>query len=413
MKKIIFYIHFCMLFTLSACKAQPIEPIKAPENIEQHSVAQEQDIEVGADVILQDLKLLANKNIALVVNQTSETKEGHLVDALLNKGISVNKIFAPEHGFRGTADAGESVKNGIDVKTGLPIISLYGNHKKPTSEDLKGIDYVIFDIQDVGARFYTYISTLHYVMEACAENNIPLMVLDRPNPNGHIVDGNVLDMKHTSFVGMHPIPILHGMTIGEYAQMIKGEQWLKNGLQCDLTVINMENYDHNKAYSLPIKPSPNLPDDRAIACYPSTCFFEGTVISEGRGTDFPFQVFGAPELDKSLCTYSFTPKSKEGAKYPKFENKVCYGFSIANPENDFPNEKGVNLNYLIMVYNLYPNKENFFLKNGFFDLLAGGTQLREAIIAGKTEEEIKESWQDELNNFKTIRKKYLLYPDFE
>lgn len=372
-----------------------------------------QEIKTGAAVFLEQLDAYQNKNIALLVNPTSVVNDMHLVDALLQKNLKLVKIFAPEHGFRGKADAGETIKDGVDSKTNLPVISLYGKHKKPTAEDLAGIELVIFDVQDVGARFYTYISTLHYVMEACAENNVKVLVLDRPNPNGHLVDGNILDLAHQSFIGMHPIPVLHGMTIGEYAQMINGENWLNNNLKCDLTIIPMENYTHLTPYSLPIKPSPNLPNDRAIALYPSTCFFEGTVISEGRGTNYPFQVFGAPEIDKNLVPYAYTPKSMEGAKYPKFENKTCYGFNISEVPNAFEEQKGINLNYLITMYNLYPDKENFFLKNGFFDKLAGGTQLRKDIIAGKTAEEIKASWQNELNQFKEIRKQYLLYADFE
>ena len=372
-----------------------------------------QEIKTGAAVFLEQLDAYQNKNIALLVNPTSVVNDMHLVDALLQKNLKLVKIFAPEHGFRGKADAGETIKDGVDSKTNLPVISLYGKHKKPTAEDLAGIDLVIFDVQDVGARFYTYISTLHYVMEACAENNVKVLVLDRPNPNGDVVDGNILDLNFQSFVGMHPIPVLHGMTIGEYAQMINGEKWLNNNLKCDLTIIPMKNYDHLKPYSLPIKPSPNLPNDRAIKLYPSTCFFEGTVISEGRGTNYPFQVFGAPEIDKNLVPYAYTPKSMEGAKYPKFENKTCYGFNISEVPNAFDEQKGINLDYIITMYNLYPNKENFFLKNGFFDKLAGGTQLRKDIIAGKTAEEIKASWQNELNQFKEIRKQYLLYADFE
>ncbi len=278
---------------------------------------------------------------------------------------------------------------------------------------MEGIDLVIFDIQDVGARFYTYISTLHYVMEACAEAGIEVLVLDRPNPNGFVVDGPVLDVAYTSFVGKHPVPVLHGMTVGEYAQMINGEAWLSNGIQCELSIIPCVNYTHNDRYSLPVKPSPNLPDDRAIACYPSTCFFEGTVISEGRGTDYPFQVFGAPELDSALCSFTFTPISMLGAKHPKFEGKPCYGFSIVDVPNDFEEQTGVNLNYLIHLYNLYPEPAAFFLANGFFDKLAGGKELREAIINGQTAEEIKASWQDDLLAFKAKRKQYLLYPDFE
>ena len=371
------------------------------------------EIYTGADYLLRDPAQLAGKHLGLVVNQTSMVSGKHLVDTLLKLDIDILNIFAPEHGFRGQADAGEVVKDGVDVQTGLPIVSLYGSHKKPTSIDLEGIDLVIFDIQDVGARFYTYISTLHYVMEACAEAGIEVLVLDRPNPNGFVVDGPVLDMAYTSFVGKHPVPVLHGMTVGEYAQMINGEAWLSNGIQCELSIIPCVNYTHNDRYSLPVKPSPNLPDDRAIACYPSTCFFEGTVISEGRGTDYPFQVFGAPELDSALCSFTFIPISLSGAKHPKFDGKQCYGFSIVDVPNDFEEQTGVNLNYLIHLYNLYPEPAAFFLANGFFDKLAGGKELREAIINGQTAEEIKASWQDDLLAFKAKRKQYLLYPDFE
>jgi uncharacterized protein YbbC (DUF1343 family) len=368
---------------------------------------------VGAEMLNQDLSMLQGKRIALVVNPTSMVGPEHLVDVLLSKGIQIVKVLAPEHGFRGKADAGEEVQDNVDAKTGLSIVSLYGNHRKPTAEDLVDLDLVVFDIQDVGARFYTYISTLHYVMEACGEYGVKVLVLDRPNPNGDIVDGNVLDMAHKSFVGMHPIPILHGMTIGEYALMINGEKWLANGLQCDLKVVKCQAYNHNMPYSLPVKPSPNLPDDRAIKLYPSTCFFEGTVISEGRGTDIPFQVFGAPEIDPKLSTFSFVPKSKEGAKFPKFENKTCYGFNISKIQNDFEEQKGINLDYLITMYNLYPSKDDFFLKNEFFDLLAGGTALRAAIVNELSAAEIKASWESDLNEFKKIRDKYLLYKDFE
>ena len=371
------------------------------------------EIYTGADYLLRDPAKLAGKHLGLVVNQTSMVGGKHLVDTLLKLDIDILNIFAPEHGFRGQADAGEVVKDGVDVQTGLPIVSLYGSHKKPTSIDLEGIDLVIFDIQDVGARFYTYISTLHYVMEACAEAGIEVLVLDRPNPNGFVVDGPVLDVAYTSFVGKHPVPVLHGMTVGEYAQMINGEAWLSNGIQCELSIIPCVNYTHNDRYSLPVKPSPNLPDDRAIACYPSTCFFEGTVISEGRGTDYPFQVFGAPELDSALCSFTFIPISMSGAKHPKFDGKQCYGFSIVDVPNDFEEQTGVNLNYLIHLYNLYPEPAAFFLANGFFDKLAGGKELREAIINGQTAEEIKASWQDDLLAFKAKRKQYLLYPDFE
>ena len=362
----------------------------------------------GANRIYEYLPLLKNKRVGIVANQTSVTtnKKGqfiHLVDTLLQHKIAVKKVFAPEHGFRGTADAGEVIKNGIDTKTGLPIISLYGANKKPSLEQLEDLDLVIFDIQDVGARFYTYISSLHYVMEACAEKGIPVMVLDRPNPNGHIVDGPILEPEHQSFVGMHPIPVLHGLTIGEYAQMINGEKWLKNEVSCKLTVIKMAYYKHEMPYSLPIKPSPNLPNDKAINLYASLCFFEGTNVSVGRGTDKQFQIYGAPFLPET--SFKFTPKPNEGAKYPKYENEVCNGYDLSEERR----LEQLNLSYLLNAYNLSADKTDFFLKNGFFTKLAGTKQLQNQIEAGKTEAEIRASWQKGLEAFKQKRAKYLLY----
>lgn len=372
---------------------------------EGQGTGQTEKVVLGIERTAEYLAFLKDKKVALVVNQTSATDGNHLVDILLDEKINVVNIFAPEHGFRGDADAGEKITNGKDSKTGLPIISLYGNHNKPTSEDLKNIDIVVFDIQDVGARFYTYISTLHYVMEACAENNIKVLVLDRPNPNGHYVDGNVLDMKFKSFVGMHPIPIVHGMTIAEYAKMINGEKWLANGINCDLEVVKCLHYDRNIAYNLPIKPSPNLPNAQSINLYPSICFFEGTEISVGRGTEFPFQLIGAPLVNKEMTDFSFTPKSTAGAKYPPQQDKICYGFDLRNE----PVLNEINLEYLIKMYNLYSNKSQFFLKNNFIDNLAGTDQLRLDILADKSAEDIKASWQPGLEKFKKIRAKYLLY----
>ena len=417
MKHLIHFKTFLILFFLfgTSCNGQKVQQ-KIEVEIQEELIEEELSLVgtlTGAEVLQGQLHILEGKALGLLVNPTSMVGEYHLVDLLRANEIDIAKIFAPEHGFRGTADAGEKIADGIDPKTNIPVVSLYGNHKKPSKEDLEGVDVMIFDVQDVGARFYTYISTLHYLMEACAENDLPLIVLDRPNPNGDIVDGMVLDLEYKSFIGMHPIPVLHGMTIGEYAQMINGESWLKDGLKCDLKVIPCANYDHSMSYDLPVKPSPNLPDARAIKLYPSTCFFEGTVISEGRGTNIPFQVFGAPEIPEELVPYSFVPKSKAGAKYPKFENKTCYGFNISTVPNDFKEQKEINLDYLITMYNIYPNKESFFLKNGFFDLLAGGTELRKEIVAGKSAEEIKASWQEDLTQFKKVRKQYLLYPDFE
>jgi len=364
------------------------------------------NIEVGAENTSGYLPLLKHKNVGLVVNQSSVVHHQHLVDFLLSQQINVTKIFAPEHGFRGKADAGAVIKNGIDTATGLPIVSLYGKRKKPTKNDLKNIDVLVFDIQDVGVRFYTYLSTLHYIMEAGAENNIEVIVLDRPNPNGARIDGEVLNMKYKSFVGMHPVPILYGMTIGEYGMMINGEGWLKNGIQAKLTVVPLENYTHHTPYSLPIKPSPNLPNDLSIFLYPSLAFFEGTTFSAGRGTTEQFQLYGSPYYQKKH--FKFRPISREGAKYPKHENKTCYGVDLGH-EVITPTE-GINLSYLLDAYNNYPYKKKFFLKNRFIDKLAGSNQLRLQVLHGKSSKEINESWQQGLNAFKRTREKYLLYP---
>jgi len=325
------------------------------------------------------------------------------VDSLLSRSVSLKRVFAPEHGFRGTADAGERVEDGIDSKTGLPIISLYGDQKKPDPQYLQDLDVILFDIQDVGARFYTYISTLHYMMEACAEQGIQLIVLDRPNPNGHYIDGPVLEENYKSFVGMHPVPVVHGLTIGEYAQLINGEKWLINGLQCDLKVITMENYSATRAYDLPIKPSPNLPNATSINLYPSLCFFEGTNVSVGRGTGMQFQVFGSPVLDSTYFDFEFTPISNPGAKYPKHENKLCFGKNLQN-EKELDH---LNLDWLLQAYDHTQDQASFF--NSFFNKLAGNSSLKEQIQQGKTAEDIKESWQADLENYKTKIKPYLLY----
>ena len=369
-------------------------------------------LEVGASRMDLYLPNLQGKKVALVVNQTSVVEGQHLVDTLLDRGIQIVKIFAPEHGFRGKADAGEKIADSKDPETGIPLISLYGKKRKPGAEDLAGIDWLLFDIQDVGARFYTYISTMHYVMEACAEHQVAFMVLDRPNPNGHYVDGPVLAPNYSSFVGMHPIPVVHGMTIGEYAQMINGEAWLEGGIRCELKVIPCANYDHNTFYDLPIKPSPNLPNIRSIYLYPSLCFFEGTVVSAGRGTTKQFQIYGHP--DASMGDYDFTPVSLPGAKYPKHENKRCKGFDLTQLPLDAIRAEGrLNLSYLIDFYQAFPNKETFFLKNKFIDKLAGGKTLREQILDGMSETAIRESWKEGLDAFKATRKQYLLYKDFD
>ncbi len=356
------------------------------------------------------LPLLYGKTVAVVANQTSMVKDEHLVDYLQRSKVNVLKVFAPEHGFRGTASAGETVLDGKDAKSGLPVISLYGSHKKPTTADLQGVQVVLFDIQDVGARFYTYISTMSYVMEACAENNIKMIVLDRPNPHGYYVDGPVLQKGFESFVGMHPVPVIHGMTMGEYAQMVNGEGWLKNQVQCNLEVVRCQDYDHYTEYNLPVKPSPNLPNSEAVALYPSLCFFEGTNVSVGRGTEFPFQVIGAPYFKEG--TFEFIPREKEGAKSPKYEGVKCTGFDLREFARFYMDGLGeLYLFWLVEAYRMAPEPSQFF--TGFFNTLAGTDVLRKQIEAGKSADEIRASWQADLESFKRIRKKYLLYPDFE
>lgn len=370
------------------------------------------EIKVGAERISEYLPFLKEKKIGVVANQTSLVGKVHLVDTLLSLGMNIKTVFAPEHGFRGLADAGETVKNSRDKITGLPIISLYGNNKKPGPKDLKGLDIVIFDIQDVGVRFYTYISSMHYVMEACAENNKTFLILDRPDPNGFYVDGPVLEEKNQSFVGMHPIPLVHGLTIGELALMINGEGWLNKQMKCDLKIIPCENYSHKDFYELPVKPSPNLPDMLSVYLYPSLGLFEGTIVSVGRGTTKPFRVFGHPGLK---CTsFSFIPQSMEGAKNPPYENKECFGFDLTVlNENEIRNYRKIYLQWLIGGYNNSPESENFFLENNFFNLLAGNSELMKQVKEGKSEREIRKSWEGELEKYKLIRKKYLLYEDFE
>ena len=359
-------------------------------------------IKTGAENYETYLPLFENKKIGIVTNPTGivENKK-HLVDFLIEKKVDLQKIYAPEHGFRGTADAGEIIKDGKDIKTNLPIISLYGNNKKPKSEQLAGIDIMLFDIQDVGARFYTYISTLHYVMEACAENNIEVLVLDRPNPNGSIIDGPVLEMQQKSFVGMHPIPVMHGMTIGEYAKMINGEKWLANGIQCKLKVVPCTYYNREMKYNLPIKPSPNLPNDQSINLYASLCFFEGTNVSVGRGTEKQFQIYGSPFLLKT--DFSFTPIPNFGAKEPMHKDILCYGEDLTKIKK----VTRLELKWLLKAYANTSDKAIFF--NDFFTKLSVTKKLQEQIVNGVSEKEIRKSWEVDLNDFKEMRKKYLIY----
>lgn len=381
---------------------------------------------VGANQTERYLPVLKGKRVGVVANQTSVIRvvgkisglkkseaDGleiitdryeHIVDSLLKLNIKIKKVFSPEHGFRGKADAGELVKDGKDIKTGLDIYSLHGKHKKPTKEQLQDIDIMVFDIQDVGVRFYTYISTLHYVMEACAEKNIPLLILDRPNPNGNYVDGPVLEKEHSSFLGMHPIPLVHGMTIGEYAQMINGENWLSYSIQCKLTIIPLKNYTHTSTYNLPVRPSPNLPNDQSIKLYPSLGLFEGTNINAGRGTEFQFQRYGAPFLNKDHYEFSYTPIANFGAKYPKHQNTVCYGADLSTIKA----ERSFTLRYIIDSYNNTTDKSKFF-NMANFTKHAGTEKLQQQIEAGKTANEIKNSWQKGLSDFKLVREKYLIY----
>lgn len=362
-------------------------------------------IQTGADQLNAYLPALLKKRVGMVVNHTSRIGSTHLVDSLIARGVTIKTIFAPEHGFRGKATDGEKISNSRDPRTGVFITSLYGQNRKPTPAQLDSLDVLIFDIQDVGTRFYTYISTMHYVMEACAESNKPLIILDRPNPNGHYVDGPVLDPKFRSFVGMHPIPVVHGLTVGELARMINGEGWLSGSKTCQLTVVPVKNYTHQTPYVLPVRPSPNLPNQQAVLLYPSLCFFEGTVVSVGRGTDKQFQVIGSPYTQYG--PYTFTPVDKPGAINPPLEGQLCYGLDLSGVSIS---KTGMMLNYFFDFFKRASDKSKFFLPNNGIDRLAGTDQLRLQLIAGVPEEKIRASWEPALNAYKVMRKKYLLYP---
>ncbi|MEY4383959.1 MAG: hypothetical protein RI995_1501 [Bacteroidota bacterium] len=353
----------------------------------------------------QYLPLINGKKVALVVNHTSLVGTKHLLDTLVAQGVQVMKVFGPEHGFRGKADAGDHVENETDPATGVAVVSLYGKHNKPTPEDLKGVEAVIYDIQDIGVRFYTYSSTLHLVMEACAENKVPLLVLDRANPHANEVDGPVLDRKFSSFVGLNPIPLLYGCTSGELAKMINGEGWLKNAVKCDLTVVSVPNYKRKQAVHIAIAPSPNLPNDQSIALYPSICLFEPTVVSVARGTDFPFQAIGTPK--KKIGDFEFTPVPKPGAMDPVMKNQLCYGYDLRNVNAQ---KMGFSLKYLVEFFQQIDLKDKFFTSPSFFDKLAGTDQLRMQLINGLSESEIRKSWSTDLASYRQIRKKYLIYP---
>lgn len=386
------------LFFVASCKAPPtkrqpiIPPVKTVDD----------QVKTGADQVENFYTTLIGKRVALVVNHTSLIGKTHLADSLKALGVNIVKIFGPEHGFRGNAADGELVNDSVDIRTGIALVSLYGKNKKPTQQQLENVDLVIFDIQDVGTRFYTYISTMHYVMEACAEARKKVIILDRPNPNA-FVDGPINEKPFQSFVAMHPIPIAHGLTVGELAQMINGEGWLSNKLQCDLEIIRVKNWKHADEFVLPVGPSPNLPNNQAIKLYPSICLFEGTVISLGRGTPFPFQVLGNPELKN--MPFTFTPVTIKGvAVKPPHENKLCYGIDLRGERP----ERKINLSYLFTMYNAYPGKDKFFIP--YFDILAGTPMLKQQIKDGLTEEQIRASWEPTLSQYREMRKKYLLYP---
>lgn len=418
MKSLLFAFYCCLLSGIHASCAQTSK-IPAPAT----------NVITGAQRTEVYLPMLKGKTVGVFANQTSMIGQTHLVDSLIRRGIKVVKIFGPEHGFRGKADAGEHVANSTDAATGIPVVSLYGDHKKPTAADFKGIDVLVFDIQDVGVRFYTYISSLQYFMEACLENHKPLMILDRPNPNGFYVDGPVLDPAFKSFIGLQPVPIVYGMTVGEYAMMLAGESWLSDEANkinaynittepspdtpFHIQVIKCKNYDHNSRYTLPVAPSPNLREMQSVYLYPSICFFEGTVMSEGRGTDKPFQVFGHPTLPKDL--YAFTPKPNEGAKNSKCFYQQCYGWNLSGTEESILTSlnRKIQLGYFLEAYKLFPGKDSFFLKNNFINKLAGNDVFMKQVKQGLSEAEIRKSWEPGLQRFMTIRKKYLLYNDFD
>ncbi len=390
LKNLNFIFAISLFWAISACAASQAE---APKNLK-----------TGAEQMNLYVPGLKGKTVALVVNHTSMIGKTHLADSLISLGIKIKTIFAPEHGFRGTADAGEHVANGIDKKTGLAIVSLYGANRKPSKTQLEGIDVVIFDIQDVGARFYTYTSTMHYVMEACAENDKQLLILDRPNPNGHYFDGPILDKKFASFVGLNPVPVVHGCTVGELAQMINGEGWLAGNLKCKFQTIKCLNYNHSTAYNPPIATSPNLPNLQSMLLYPSICFFEGTEVSVGRGTDKQFQVIGSP--NPANGSFTFTPEDKPGANNPPQKGKLCYGLDLTKTD---ARKEQFTIKYLLDFYQKSTDKTKFFSSPSFFDKLAGSDSLRKQIIAGLSEKQIRETWKADLEKYKMIRQKYLLY----
>lgn len=416
--------NFCLILLTSvlfyACKTNHQANIgtspSGSTSISKTKSQKNSNIITGADQTEKYINLLKGKRVAVVVNQTSVIGNKTLVDSLITRGINIVKIFGPEHGFRGDASAGVSVEDGVDTKTGIKAISLYGKHDRPSNEELSDVDIVIFDIQDVGVRFYTYMNTLQFVMEACAANNKPVLILDRPNPNAFYIDGPILDPKYKSGIGIQPIPIVHGLTLAEYAQMLNGEGWLLNKQKCEIIIVPVANYNHDMSYTLPIKPSPNLNTQQSILLYPSTCLFEGIYLNHGRGTQFPFTIIGSPAL-KGKYSFSYTPKSIKGmAETPLFQDQECFGLDLRNYDtNIIRKTKQINLQWVIELYNAYPKKEDFFnyklsKEVGNFDYRTGDARVREMIIAGKSEKEIRATWEPGLKKYKEIRKKYLLYP---
>ena len=428
-----FFVPLCFAILGSNCSAQKQKTKSPTVNQEVKTKTDKTNLSTiipAAERLNEYLPLLKGKRVAVFANHTAMVGNTHLVDTMQKLGINIKTAFGPEHGFRGNAPDGAKIETTLDKATGIPIVSLYGQKTKPSKEDLKDIDVMVYDIQDVGTRFYTFISSMQLFMEAAIENNIPLIILDRPNPNGFYVDGPVLDLKFKSFVGMQPIPVVYGMTIGEYANMLLQEKWLSKEANdayqkiiasryaegakfFQLTVIQCANYTHQSKYVLPVKPSPNLPEIQSIYWYASNCFFEGTALTEGRGTEKPFQIFGHPSLPKNM--YQFKPHSTEGAPNPKFKDQVCYGWNISGTPEEVL--KAINnrlqLKYLLEAYRLFPDKENFFRKDNGFNRLAGNDELMKQVKGGIPEEQIRKSWEPKLKEFKTIRKKYLLYPDFE
>ncbi len=399
-----------IIFLFSKLSCSMAVEINNDDEAKQPSFAENYEIIPGAWQTHEYFPSLEGKAIALVGNHSSLIGDVHLVDTLLASGFNLLRVFSPEHGFRGEAADGQLIESGIDPVTGVSVVSLYGATRRPDPNDIKDLDLIIFDIQDVGTRFYTYISTMSYVMEEAARQQVPMLILDRPNPNGHFVDGPILEKEYSTFVGLHPIPTVHGMTVAEYAQMVNGQGWLGDGLKCELHIVPVKNYQRQMWYKLPVAPSPNLPNMTSIMLYPGLCLFEGTTLSIGRGTDFPFQVYGHPDLPAVEFPFSFTPQSRRESVYPPQEGNLCYGMDLRTQDSQKLMELSkIDLKHLLHAFNYFPDKNNFF--NGSFDRLAGNSKLRKQIMEGKTEEEIRSTWQEGIDDFIEMRRAYLIYPD--